>query len=679
MKMKRLISITLALVLVLGIGMPSVHANGWGNGKVPPGLAKKIFNDTDAYKWAEKAIEKMFQKGLITGIGNDQFAPKAPVTKLEAIVMSLRVMGWEDDAKGITQLPKQYKGDKVDKWAVGYVAIAYEKGILDDVDMMYFKPSDPAQRHEVAKYVIRALGYEKEAQRNMNKKLPFTDASLVPQGSVGYVYLINDLGLMQGDNQKRFNPMGTMTRAEMAVLFSRVDDKVDTGKDRAVSGEVTRIYSDRISVKVKDKVETFDLDSRVRVYQNNERIDIDDIKIGSKVKVEVKDGKVVFIEVVDKIEDDKIITRYTGLVKEINKTKPYKLAIQAETMVILFEVVDDVEVSFKDKKGSFSDIQKDDEVTVTVDRRNRVIKIEVGRKYVKPIEKVKGYITNIELGRRYNEISIDKKTYELDADAKVRIDGRSKELTDLKVSMYVEVEIEDNTVISIDAKNEEITIKGEITNITKSTQGTSLKIKENKTNKEYTYLVHKDAKIYIENLRNAKIEDLRKGDKGEFEVFNNTIVEIYIDTAAVVEEIEGYITDLELTRRYNKISIDKKTYDLDSNAKVKIDGKTKSLSDLKIGMYAELVLEDGVVISVDAENAKKTIEGKIIDITKDKLGTTLKIKEDDTKKEYTYAVNKDAKIYIENLRNAKIEDLLIGDEGEFEILNNVIVEISIED
>ncbi len=529
MKMKRLVSITLALVLVFSIGMTSVHANGWGNGKVPSGLMKKIFNDTDAFKWAEKYIEKLFQKGFITGVGNDKYAPKNDVTKLEAIIMSLRVMGWEDEAKQITQLPKQYKGDKVDKWATGYVALAYEKEILDDVDMMYFKPNDPALRHEVSKYVIRALGYEKEAQKSMKKDLPFKDASLVPQGSVGYVYLVNDLGLMQGDNQKRFNPMGTMTRAEMAVLFSRVDDKVDIGKDGAVSGEVTRIYSDKISIKTKDKTETFDLDSRVRAYQDDKRIDIDDIKVGSKVKMEIKDSKVVFIEVVDAIEEDKIITRYSGTVKEINKSKPYKLAIQAETMIMMLEVVDDVEVSFKDKKGSFSDIQKDDEVTVVVDRKNRVIKIEAARKYVEPVETVKGYITNVELTRRYERIMIDKKTYALAADAKVRIDGKSKEMTDLQVGMYAELELKNKEVVSIDVKNVELDIEGEILGITKNSQGITLKIKEEDTDKVYTYPVHKDAKIYIEGLRNAKVEDLLKGDEGEFKILNGVIVEIDIE------------------------------------------------------------------------------------------------------------------------------------------------------
>ena len=38
------------------------------------------------------------------------------------------------------------------------------------------------------------------------------------------------MGLMIGNNN-RFNPLGTLTRAEMAVLFQRLDEKVDSEID----------------------------------------------------------------------------------------------------------------------------------------------------------------------------------------------------------------------------------------------------------------------------------------------------------------------------------------------------------------------------------------------------------------------------------------------------------------
>mgnify|MGYP000014396729 CR=1 FL=1 len=376
--MKRLISILLALILILSTGI-TVSADGWGNGKVPKGLLKKVFDDIDGFEWAEKAIEKMFQKGLIKGIGDGKFAPKDPVTKLEIIIMALRVIRWEDDAKKIKELPKQYKGERIDDWAIGYVSLAYQKGILDEVDMMYFKPLDYALRHEVAKYVIRALGYEKEAQRNMNKKLPFVDASLVPQGSVGYIYLMNEFGLMVGDNQNRINPLGTMNRAEMATLFSRVDDKVDTGKNETVTGEIVQIYNDRILIKDNNNYMLYYFDASVKVYEKNRRIDVDNLKIGSKVKLEIKNGKVVFIEVIDRFDDVKIVSKFAGTVLSINKTKPYRLTIKSETMIAIFEVVDDVDVIINNRKSSFSNIENNDKITVMVDRLNRVIRVEATR------------------------------------------------------------------------------------------------------------------------------------------------------------------------------------------------------------------------------------------------------------------------------------------------------------
>ncbi|EOD01901.1 S-layer homology domain-containing protein [Caldisalinibacter kiritimatiensis] len=332
--MKKFISTMIIFTLVLSLSTTAVFADNWKNesgklppglakkGFLPPGIAKKVFDDIDGFSWAEKAIARMAIKGMIQGRGNNRFAPAAPVNKLETVIMALRVMGWEEEAKEIDRLPEKYDGKKVHDWAVGYVALAYEKGILDEVDMMYFDPYEPAKRHEVAKYVIRALGYEEEAQDHMDEELPFVDALAVPQGSVGYVYLMNELGLMQGDDQNRFNPMGTLKRAEMAVLFSRLDKKVDSDVDyNEVIGKVYRIHKETIVLKVDGELRFFELDDKVKVYKDNKLIRYKDIEIGSNVIIELKDDKVVYIEVIEETNQDKIITKYSGVVKEINANK----------------------------------------------------------------------------------------------------------------------------------------------------------------------------------------------------------------------------------------------------------------------------------------------------------------------------------------------------------------------
>jgi S-layer family protein len=674
MKAKRIVSTVVALSLVLSISFTTAYADGWGKNKnknkIPPGQAKKYFDDLDSFKWAEQAIEKMFLKGLINGMGNGRYVPQSAVTKLEAIVMSLRVMGWEDEAIAINDLPKKYRGDVVANWAKGYVTIAYEKGILDDVDMMYFKPQEPAKRHEVAKYVVRALGYDDEARDNMDKKLPFVDAPAVPQGSVGYVYMINDLGLMEG-SAKKFNPMGTMTRAEMAVLFSRLDDKVDSDDDERVAGEVYKVYEDRIAVKVNGTTKNYDVDDKVRVYDGKDRVDYDDIKTGDKVKMELKDGEVVYIEIVDKLDEDKIIARYKGTVKEIDTTKPYRIALQSETMLMMFEVVDNVEVEFKNGEGKFSEIEEDDKIGVVVDRRNRVTQIFVERNREREDwdDEVEGTITAIDLAGSYH-LTIDKEEYDLDEDAEVKIDGRNKDLEDLRVGMYAEVKLENDEIISIDAESVEDKFYGEI-------RGIDDEIEIKKDNGKYvTYDVSDDVDIEIEGVTRPDIDDLEIGDYAKFEIKNDIIISIEVQNK--ITEEEGILLSIDKDTITVKVDKKEKEYDLANVVKVEVKDHRNYIDYLEIGMKVELEIKNDEVISIYAEDNEFEIEGEIKAITVSSKGTTLKIETDDDK-EVSYLVSEDAEIEIEDIENANVDDLEVGQEGEFEVINNTIVEISIED
>jgi hypothetical protein len=459
MKKLKLLSLGMAALLTVSMTATSVFADsGWkkkGNGNfIPPGIAKKLFDDCDQVKWAQKAIEKLNIKGILKGV-DGKYYPQRAVTKIEALAMTLRIMDWEDEALITKKLPKKYKGEKVNNWAIGYVTIAYEKGILDDVDMMYFKPNEPAKRHEVAKYVIRALGKEDEAEDYMDKDLRFVDATAVPQGSVGYVYLVDKLGIMKGDG-KAFNPMGTLTRAEMAVLFSNLDDKVDGEKDEnEYTGTVKGIRADKIEIKIGNSVKRFEVSDDVIVYDGRDRIDYSDIDKGDYVIIKVEDDEVVYIEITDEeVEQDKIISRYTGeLIGIDDDSSPETITVQIENMKAIFEVIDDVEVYFKNMEGNFNEIKKGDKVTVTVDNKNRAKKIHVDRVLdVDDEEEISGKLTNIDLTGIYH-ISVNNIRYKLAKDADVVIEDDDADLEDLEIGMDVEIILENGIVTYIYAED----------------------------------------------------------------------------------------------------------------------------------------------------------------------------------------------------------------------------------
>ena len=100
----------------------------------------------------------MYARGIFTGYPGDIFKPKNNVTHLEAIIMSLRVMGWEEEAK------RTKINDNIKKINLGwndayyYVALAVEKGLIKPEELKGFNPNTPAKRYEVARYIVSA-GY----------------------------------------------------------------------------------------------------------------------------------------------------------------------------------------------------------------------------------------------------------------------------------------------------------------------------------------------------------------------------------------------------------------------------------------------------------------------------------------------------------------------------------------
>lgn len=603
--MKKIISVMLIIFIIVSLASTTVFADSPKNkasknvskNLFAPGLLKKLFDDSDEIQWAQKAIERLALKGLVKG-RNGKFEPKSPVTKIEAVVMALRIMGWENEALSRLYLPRNYKGKTVSQWAVGYVAIAYEKGILDDVDMMYFNPNEPVKRHEVAKYVIRALGKEDEAEDHMDKDLPFVDAPAIPRGSIGYVYMVNKLGIMTGDG-KRFNPMGTLTRAEMAVLFCNLDDRVDGEQDEnEYTGIVQGIDDDEITIRVGNSNKTFDVSDDVLVYEGRTRVRYSSVKKGDRVLLKTEDGEVEYIEILgEDYIDDKIITRYTGKLIEIRNGNPVTITIQIETMKVIFNVASNVEVYFKGVKGTFSQISAGDNITVSVDDRKRAIKIYVDREKVTWDDEVEGVITRIDLSGDYH-ISIDNKEYDLSRDAYVEIDGEEADLEDLAVGMEAEIEIEDGIVVEISAHEVSSEVKGTI----EAVGSKSIKVLVNGKTREYSFANNMDIDVkgYADRL-----SSLKTGMKVELKLVNNLVTELYAEDNMF--EVEGEIEEISVSGSVYKIEleVDGKdyTYEVSGDAEITIEGIGDSdLDDLEEGMEGTFVILNNKIVEIDIED-----------------------------------------------------------------------------
>ncbi|KDR95681.1 S-layer homology domain-containing protein [Peptoclostridium litorale DSM 5388] len=463
MKKRKMLAVAVAGFMMAGSFNAGAYAakpfknnrnNFKGNGKLVVQIQNNIeiddFDDIDEYPWAKGAINKMAKKGIVKGYGNRVFQPNKPVTNVEAIVMALRVLGEEDEAKEQMELiSKGLKNGKikgnVQSWAYGYVSIAEDEGIIEEGDFINLKA--PAKRQDVAKYIVRALGYEDEAQKHMDEDLDYLDAENIGDGYVGYVYMAGELGIMKGSANGLFQPNKPITRAEMAVLIYRVDEDIEIDED-IVKGEVTDIDTeDEDDMRIKIDGKWYDVDE--------DEVDKDEIEDaeGKEVKVELnEDEEVIDIDVVEDDEKDE----YRGEVVRIDVDDSENMEIRIrenDGSRHTFDIDEDVEVEKEDKEIDVDDIEEGDIVEIELDNDGKVIKIEVeedqDREYEGTVVSIKTDDKQITI----EEEDGDRYTLDIDRDVEVEIDGEDAELEDVEEGDYVELKVdEDEDVIEIDVE-----------------------------------------------------------------------------------------------------------------------------------------------------------------------------------------------------------------------------------
>ncbi|AHM56018.1 S-layer domain protein [Peptoclostridium acidaminophilum DSM 3953] len=426
MKINKLLSLMVAGMLIATSLAPAAYADPGNNSN---NKNKSIFSnsrfkdiDDDDVKWAKNSIIRMTDKGFLKGYGNGFFQPNKPVTQLEAIIMALRVAGEEPKAISYADLislgKKNFKfKNLISLWAEGYVDLALEEDILDEDDVRNLNSS--AKRYEVAKYMVRAIGLEDDAQDNMDADLDFEDDENVPDGYEGYVYVAIDRGIMTVYPNGMFLPNKPVTRAEMSIIMDRIDGHGDYDTDyEKFTGEVVSIdRQDReITLEIRGNDRTFDLASTVYVMFDDTRGSLSDIEVGDDVKITVNDDdKVIRIDVDRDLED---VDTYNGRVLAIDEDDVRLLIGGSERT---FDVDADVDVVFDDRDGDVDDIIKGDWVKIYVDSDDDVIKVELTRD-IEDFDTYDGEVTYVDSDEITIQDGSTERNFDFDGDVQVFFD-----------------------------------------------------------------------------------------------------------------------------------------------------------------------------------------------------------------------------------------------------------------
>src|SRR5690606_5409847 len=155
------------------------------------------------------------------------------------------------------------------------------------------QPNKPADRLWITTLLVKALDLEDEAKAKMNSKLSFKDAREIPAGSVGYVAVAVEKGIVQGYTNNTFRPNQPVTRAEIAAFLDRAGMQLPD--QSGFRGTLKTAVTNNILSLTNGTQYT--IDPGAFVYRNGTRIALSDLKAGESILFRTYNNIVIFIEV----------------------------------------------------------------------------------------------------------------------------------------------------------------------------------------------------------------------------------------------------------------------------------------------------------------------------------------------------------------------------------------------
>lgn len=192
---KRILSLVLALVLALGLAVPSLAAG-------------PTFTDVPETHWAYADVETAAAEGLMKGTGGGAFSPDMKVSVAQFLTLVGRVVFPEVKAEG-------------DDWYGPYIQEAQAKGLLDGTQVDASKPEAEISRYDMA-VILRGAAKKLGAAEKAAQSSQVADYGLVPTMYADAVLAVYGMGLIQGDQNGNFYGSNTMMRSEVVTVVVRL-------------------------------------------------------------------------------------------------------------------------------------------------------------------------------------------------------------------------------------------------------------------------------------------------------------------------------------------------------------------------------------------------------------------------------------------------------------------------
>lgn len=212
---KRFLSMLVMLCMVVSLLPSTVFA---ANSSVP-------FTDVKETDWFYDAVGYVYENGMMSGTGSNQFSPNMTTTRGMIVTILYRLEGspavssasFDDVAAG------EYYANGV-YWAAA-------NGVVSGYGNDQFGPNDPITREQMATILYRYAQYKEYETTIIGDVSSFTDGASVSSYAVEPMNWAVGIGLISGVGNNMLNPSGNATRAQVAAILMRFCDPDRTASD----------------------------------------------------------------------------------------------------------------------------------------------------------------------------------------------------------------------------------------------------------------------------------------------------------------------------------------------------------------------------------------------------------------------------------------------------------------
>lgn len=563
-------------------------------------LAANAFSDVSEsrYDWCVEHIENMAKAGYINGYEDGTFKPDNQVTKLEGIALLARTTGCNEEANKelLTLAHTQYDSAVTTSslsWGQDEIVYLMYKGALNAADLTTYINGDAKNkaltRGEAAVLITKAL--EGDVKSSGGVDLNYNDKNSIPTNILPYVQYVTDQGIMNGIDDA-FQPAGTVTRAQLAVMLDRICQKYNFSYYK---GTLERLDKDNSLVTLNligKSQKEYTLNNNLKCTIKGSTAAYEDMVNNLPVVAKFVENELVALDAITDQPNEQLTVIYSGQIKTGDVIQIKVKNSETSTNVRNFNCSNNVSVTYQGSPANLNNLKIGDTVTLTVEN-GEVVSIVAAEKAQTitgatvssvDIDEAEGiaYMTISSSDSNYNG-----KQYKISSNCRVTKNNKETDASSLYVGDRVTLTVKYNEITAVEASSSLSTATGTLVSLKIASQP---EIVINVDGKEKTYQIPQDCEVYV-NQKEGTLYDFRVGDSLTVTTNSSAVTKIQCSTSVINTSgnISGVVTAVNTSYGFVSIMTDSSNVPITvfcrDNTATFIDSKGKSvkMSSIKTG------------------------------------------------------------------------------------------------